>query len=98
MNRSISESVNRGLPCDDLTKLSAEHLAIVLAWAQDRLINAIAGLDGRLQLEMPGTLAADKTLQAARHAVKRVMAAVDEVKAAATTRRLSGARASNGTE
>jgi hypothetical protein len=74
-----------GLPCDDLSRLSREDLAIVLAFVQDRFINAVTGLDGRLQLERqcPGVVASDRTLQAAEHAVRKVLAAVKEVEAAA---------------
>ena len=47
------------------------------------MINAIYPLSIRLQMEMPGTMGADLTLQEARGAVDRVMKAVEEVRAVA---------------
>jgi len=72
-----------GLPCDDLTRLSRDDLRIVLAWVQDRMLNAITPLDMRLQMEMPGSLAADPALQAGVHACRKVQAAIRELQAAA---------------
>lgn len=72
-----------GLPCDDLTRLSRADLLIVLAWASDRLLNAITPLDAWLQMRPPGTVAADKTLQAGVHACRKIQAAVQELRVAA---------------
>ncbi len=73
--------MNPTRPDEDLTKLSAEDLGRVVRWVEDRLINAITPLDVRLQMELPGTIRADWTLQAAQAAVRKVMAAVEEVRA-----------------
>ena len=67
---------------DDLSKLSAEDLARVCRFAEDRFLNAITPLDIRLQQEVPGSIRADQTLRAAQGAVKRVLAAVNEVRMA----------------
>jgi hypothetical protein len=75
------------LPDDDITKLRREDLQIVLAWAQDRLLNAITPLDARLQMESPGVMACDKALQAGVHTCRKIRAAVDELKAAAAAGR-----------
>jgi hypothetical protein len=77
-------------PDDDLSRLSAEDLARVCRWVEDRMINAITPLDVRLQLEMPGTMAADPTLQTARKAVQRVMTAVGELRALARRAGMGG--------
>ena len=50
------------------------------------MINAIYPLSIRLQMEMPGTMGADLTLQEARGAVDRVMEAVEEVRKLAAGR------------
>ena len=71
---------------DDLSKLNPTDLERVVRWVEDRLINAITPLnvyiqlDVYLQQEMPGSLRADRTLQAAQVAVREVMAAVEEVR------------------
>ncbi len=70
-----------GLPDCDLSRLSAEDIARVRHWAEDRILNAITPLACRLQMEMPGTIAADKTLQAATRAVERLENIVAEVRA-----------------
>jgi len=67
----------------DLSKLSKEDLAVVRRWIEDAFVNAICPLATRLQMEMPGTLAADKTLQAAQVAVRKVMEKVECVRALA---------------
>lgn len=64
----------------DLSKLSKEDLAIVRRWVEDAFVNAICPLATRLQMEMSGTLAADKTLQAAQVAVRKVMEKVEFVR------------------
>lgn len=71
------------LPCDDLRRLAPADLQIVLAWVQDRMLNAITPLDMRLQMEMPGSIAADPALQAGVHACRRVQAAIRELQAVA---------------
>jgi hypothetical protein len=71
---------------DDLSKLSPEDLRRVRRWVEDRMINAIYPLSIRLQMEMPGTMGADLTLQEARGAVDRVMEAVEEVRKLAAGR------------
>jgi hypothetical protein len=65
---------------DDLSKLNPTDLERVVRWVEDRLINAITPLHVYLQQEMPGSLRADRTLQAAQVAVRKVMAAVEEVR------------------
>jgi hypothetical protein len=65
---------------DDLSKLNPTDLERVVRWVEDRMINAITPLDVYLQQEMPGSLRADRTLQAAQVAVRKVMAAVEEVR------------------
>jgi hypothetical protein len=76
-----------GLPDDDLSHLSPEDRQRVRAWAEDRLINAITPL--RWQLQRLSTLerTASPALIAARDAVMHVMAAIDEARAAAETKR-----------
>jgi hypothetical protein len=69
---------------DDLGKPSPEDLGRVRRWVEDRFINSITLLDFRLQRELPGVMAADATLQAAKLAVAKVMAAVEEVRNIAT--------------
>ncbi len=65
---------------DDLTALRPDDLHRVCRWVEDRLINAVTPLAIRLQLDMPGGACVDHTLLAAQWAVKRVLAAVDEVR------------------
>ena len=65
---------------DDLSKLNPTDLERVVRWVEDRMINAIMPLDVYLQQEMPRSLRADRTLQAAQVAVRKVMAAVEEVR------------------
>ena len=71
------------LPDMDLSKLSPEHLAIACAWVEDRFLNAVTPLGVRLQMEPPGMMAADKTLQVAQRAVAHVLEHVDEIRAIA---------------
>jgi hypothetical protein len=71
---------------DDLSKLSPEDLRRVCLYIEDRVGNAINPLAVRLQMEMPGTLAADVTLQAARRTVDRLMAIIKEVRTLAAGR------------
>ena len=59
---------------DDLSSLSVEDLARVIRFIEDRFINAVAPLAIRLQMELPGVMAADASLQAAQKAVARVLA------------------------
>ena len=76
-----------GIPDDDLLHLSPEDRQRVRAWAEDRLINAIMPLRWHLQRMSALEKAASPALIAARHAVLRVMAAVEEARAAAGTDR-----------
>ena len=69
--------------CDDrLEVLATDDLRRVVNFIEDRFANSIAALSIRLQLEMPGTLRADPTLQAAEDAVRRVLGAIEEARMA----------------
>ena len=69
--------------CDDrLEALAIDDLRRVVNFIEDRFANSIAALSIRLQLEMPGSLRADPTLQAAEDAVRRVLGAVEEARMA----------------
>ncbi len=70
---------------DDLSRLSLEDRRRVLAWAEDRLINAIAPLHWQLQRNSALDLATSPAFAAAYHAVLRVMAAVEEARSVAHT-------------
>lgn len=63
-----------------LERLSAAELHRVRLWAEDRLLNIVSPLDLRLQMEMPGVLKIDPTLQAARLTVDRIVALVADVR------------------
>ena len=65
---------------DDLTTLSPEDLDRVCRWVEDRFVNAVTPLAMELQKDRSGTLCADRTLLIAKRAVKRVLAAVEEVR------------------
>lgn len=67
----------------DLSKLRPEDLRRVRLWVEDRLINAVTPLDIRLQMQMPGTMAADVVYREAARTVKQVVAIVDEIRALA---------------
>jgi len=85
----VDQSTNR--PIDqltpeldaDLSKLRPEDLRRVRLWVEDRLINAVTPLDIRLQMQMPGTMAADVVYREAARTVKQVVAIVDEIRALA---------------
>ena len=72
--------VRRGLFRFDLSGLAPEDLRRVTRWVEDRMINAVTPLYVRLQRERPGTLRADRTLQAAVTAVRKVLAGVEELR------------------
>ncbi len=84
------------LPDTDLTKLSVEDRRIVCAWVEDRFINAITPLGSRLQMEPPGMMAADRTLQVAQKAVEHVMEHVEEIRALARGQQAAGSRQGAG--
>ncbi|MBI4241480.1 MAG: hypothetical protein HY613_07160 [Candidatus Rokubacteria bacterium] len=65
---------------DRLDLLSTDDLRRVVRFIEDRFVNSVTPLSVRLQMEMPGTLRADRTLRAAQDAVKRVLGAVDEAR------------------
>ena len=65
---------------DDLKCLAPEDLCRVRRWVEDRFVNAVCALSVRLRLAMPEGVSSDHTLQAAKVAVDRVLAAVDEVR------------------
>jgi len=65
---------------DVLAHLAPEDLGRVRRWIEDRFVNAVCPLAIRLNLEMPWMLRADRTLQEAKRAVDRVLAAVEEVR------------------
>lgn len=65
---------------DDLKNLAPEDLGRVRRWVEDRFVNAVCALAVRLRLAVPESVNSDRTLQAAKVAVDRVLAAVDEVR------------------
>ncbi|MBI4241487.1 MAG: hypothetical protein HY613_07195 [Candidatus Rokubacteria bacterium] len=65
---------------DRLDRLSIDELRRVVRFVEDRFVNAVTPLSVRLQMEMPGSLRADPTLQAAQDAVKRVLGGVEEAR------------------
>ncbi len=67
----------------DLRSLTPETLAVVRRYLEDRLINAVTALDIRLQMQMPGTMAADVVYQEARRTIARILEIVEEVRALA---------------
>ena len=75
------------LPDDDLSHLSPEDRQRVRAWAEDRLINAIMPLRWQLRRLSAREQATSPALIAARDAVSHVLAAIDEARAAAGTKR-----------
>jgi len=87
--RADEEGLARpGLPDDDLSHLSPEDRQRVRAWAEDRLINAIMPLRWHLLRLSAREQAASPALIAARDAVTHVLAAIDEARAAAGTKRV----------
>lgn len=71
------------LPDQDLTKLGQQDIRRVQAFCEDRILNAITPLSFRLQMEQPGQIAADPTLQAALKACARLTEIVNEVRGVA---------------
>lgn len=65
---------------EDLEKLSPDDLRRVCRWAEDRLVNAVTPLAVQLQMDARVESRGDHTLAAARWAVFRILAAVDEVR------------------
>jgi hypothetical protein len=64
----------------DLAALAPADLHRVRLWAEHELNNIVAPLHLRLQMEMPGTIRIDPTLQAAEQAVARIGALVDGIR------------------
>lgn len=64
----------------DLSGLAPEDLRRVSEWIEDRFVNAVHPLAIRLQLQPSGMPCSDHTLLAAHWTVKRVLAAVEEVR------------------
>ncbi len=64
----------------DLSGLAPEDLRRVSEWIEDRFVNAVHPLAIRLQLQPSGMPCSDRTLLAAQWTVKRVLAAVEEVR------------------
>ena len=78
-DRQVARSLAPELDTD-LSRLSPTDLARVRRWAEDRLINAITPLDIRLQMQMPGVMAADNVYREARRTVERILGIVEEVR------------------
>jgi len=65
---------------DGLDLLSTDDLRRVVRFIEDRFVNGVSPLSVRLQMEQPGVMRCDPTLQAARAAVERVLGAVNEAR------------------
>jgi len=70
------------LPDMDLTQVCPAARARLLAWVEDRMINAVTPLHGRLQIleQRPSAEATAAALKAAQAAVDQVLARVDELR------------------
>jgi hypothetical protein len=71
---------NAVLPDIDLTRMSLEDLHRMRSWMEHHLGNAVTPLSLRLQMEMPGTKACDRTLQTAQETVDQIVGLLDEVR------------------
>ncbi len=76
------------LPDMDLTQVCPAARARLLAWVEDRFVNAVTPLHGRLQIleQRPSVEATAAVLRAAQAAVDQVLARVDELRRLAGTR------------